>query len=404
MAKDWETITTGGLEDIFVFDVDDPISTRRKVFTINAATEQVFWFPDVKSLENTSIIFEGFKSIPPELNKGGWIKTFGFQYQLAVQLSTLRVDELVISRTAEKKIRKRRNAGHAITLPYTTFQTMASKVKSVNESAKVGRRMAVATELNSSFPTNFSAPSVSASRRKSTFLAGIDSGFISELSAEEIDRIFEFTGEILEKRYTAKNSRLKLYGSAKLNIDSVALAEVISEFEKLLGGRTSEAQWGKFLFRNLFLVESRYIQAIPEMNVVLAKSRKVDFGMVDTAGFLDLWEIKKPETKLLSAKPDRDNFYWHSDATKAITQAEKYLYNAEKKGLSLESDIKRQMGIEVKVIRPRGVVIMGSNSQLDNDNKREDFRVLRQALKNIEVVTYDELLGRLVNQKSKVYS
>ena len=46
---------------------------------------------------------------------------------------------------------------------------------------------------------------------------------------------------------------------------------------------------------------------------------------------------------------------------------------------------------------------MGANAQLDSLEKEEDFRVLRQSLKNIEVILYDELLERLKNQKNKIY-
>ena len=69
----------------------------------------------------------------------------------------------------------------------------------------------------------------------------------------------------------------------------------------------------------------------------------------------------------------------------------------------MAKDITREKKIDVKVVRPRAVVIMGTNAQLDSLEKEEDFRVLRQSLKNIEVILYDELLERLKNQKNKIY-
>ena len=88
---------------------------------------------------------------------------------------------------------------------------------------------------------------------------------------------------------------------------------------------------------------------------------------------------------------------------KALVQAEKYLYNAEGKRDTLAKDLSRERKVDVKVVRPRAVVIMGTSDQLDAPEKIEDFRVLRQSLKNIEVVLYDELLERLKNQKNKIY-
>jgi hypothetical protein len=46
---------------------------------------------------------------------------------------------------------------------------------------------------------------------------------------------------------------------------------------------------------------------------------------------------------------------------------------------------------------------MGSRDQLTDQAMDEDFRVLRQSLKNIEIVLYDELLERLRNQRTKLY-
>lgn len=136
---------------------------------------------------------------------------------------------------------------------------------------------------------------------------------------------------------------------------------------------------------------------------MLGGERKADFGLIDSQGYLDLFEIKKPTTSLLATTTDRGNHYWSSDAVKAITQAEKYLYNAERKASALAEVIKREKKIVVSVIRPRAVVIMGHSDQLDTPEKETDFRVLRMSLKNVGVVTYDELLQRMKNQMSKIY-
>lgn len=49
-------------------------------------------------------------------------------------------------------------------------------------------------------------------------------------------------------------------------------------------------------------------------------------------------------------------------------------------------------------LRPRGVILAGNTEQFGDDKKiADDFRLLSQGLKNINVVTYDELLIRLQN-------
>jgi len=86
-----------------------------------------------------------------------------------------------------------------------------------------------------------------------------------------------------------------------------------------------------------------------------------------------------------------------------LAQAEKYRYNAERKSSDLAEGIKREKGLIVDIIRPRALLLIGHRSQLTDDNMKEDFRVLRQSLKNIEVILYDELLERLKLQKDKIY-
>ena len=192
-------------------------------------------------------------------------------------------------------------------------------------------------------------------------------------------------------------------GAAKLRVDEIALEDVINAFQQMLKADPSESRWSEFLSKNLFLIESKYIKIIQQLNVVLASARKVDFGLVDSQGFLDLFEIKKPSTKLLAAQQDRGNYYWSTDAVRALVQAEKYLFNAERKAANLAEDINREKGVAVSIVRPRAVVLMGCSTQLEDDRQREDFRILRMAIKNVEVLLFDELLDRLRNQRNKLY-
>ena len=312
------------------------------------------------------------------------------------------VKQMTVSRTANKRLTKIKT-GYRLTIPYQTFQTLVERFKRITATAQAGRRVEIDSVFHQMVPRKCKAASISARQRTGQLMAGMDESIIKSLNGNEIDHILDFTRAILEKKYTKSSKRRELFGAAKLRVDDVALSEVISQFEEMLGSKNNEHKWGAFLRRNLFLVESRYIHIIEQLNVVLGGTRKVDFGLVDTAGFLDLFEIKVPHTKLLAARPDRGNYYWNGDAVKALVQAEKYLYNADGRRDSLAKDITREKKIDVKVVRPRAVVIMGTNAQLDSLEKEEDFRVLRQSLKNIEVILYDELLERLKNQKNKIY-
>lgn len=253
------------------------------------------------------------------------------------------------------------------------------------------------------FPNHYKKKTQSGGIHAARLVSNLDHNLIQFLKPDQVNKLLNFMETLLETKYKSVSHRRRLFSAAKIKFDEVALKDVIDMFESMLEENLSEAKWGDFLKKNLFLVESKYIKLIPELNVVLAGSRLVDFGLVDSQGYLDLFEIKKPITTILARSKDRGNYYWNTATTKAIVQAEKYLYNSERRASALTEDINRELGINVKIVRPRAVVILGHSNQLDNGEKKEDFRILRRSLKNVEIILYDELLERLKNQRKKIY-
>lgn len=86
----------------------------------------------------------------------------------------------------------------------------------------------------------------------------------------------------------------------KIRVDTIAIDRILDEFKQNVRNGISENHWGKYLKKNLFLLDSKYVKILPELNVILRGSRNVDFGMIDTKGYLDTFEIKKPDTPILS--------------------------------------------------------------------------------------------------------
>ena len=348
------------------------------------------------------IAIEGFSNLPGEFSALGYVKS-GAVYYLNKMIKAKKVSEVTISKESNNRFRKYKD-GYHMTLNYWSFRILHSMLTSIKSESKVDRSQFADEFFHEIFPRRYKKPVITPKRRITKVIANLDKKIIPYLEPDEIDKILTFFENILKSKYKSAVYKRRLFSTAKIKVDDVALTSIINEFEKLLAQNAHEKKWGEFLKKYLFLLDSRYVEAIPNLNVVLAGSRKVDFGLIDSQKYLDIFEIKRPSTRLLSATTDRGNYYWHMDAVRAIVQAEKYFYNAESKKGTLENDIKRQIGRSVKVTRPRVIVLMGSTTQFDNDNNKEDFRVLRMSLKNVEVVPYDELLYRLRNQKNKVYS
>ena len=116
--------------------------------------------------------------------------------------------------------------------------------------------------------------------------------------------------------------------------------------------------------------------------------------LIDAYGYLDVYEIKKPQTTLLIWDSGRKNFYWHSELAKAITQTEKYMSSVARHRFELEDKLRRKK-VEARIVRPRGYIIAGRRSDLSKDGMQEDFRVLNDSLKNVDVICFDDLLDNL---------
>ena len=86
--------------------------------------------------------------------------------------------------------------------------------------------------------------------------------------------------------------------------------------------------------------------------------------------------------------------------SKALSQLENYIFDCSQNRLGIEKSLKEEKGLDLKIIRPKGVLVIGSRSNLENSDRMEkDFEVLRSSLKNIEIVLYDEMYDRLKNLK-----
>ena len=80
-------------------------------------------------------------------------------------------------------------------------------------------------------------------------------------------------------------------------------------------------------------------------------------------------------------------------------QAEKYLANLERWGNDGERAIAKRIHLDRVTIRtPKTILILGRTAELDNDQKKSDFEIIRRKFANvIDVLTYDDLIARLEN-------
>jgi hypothetical protein len=384
-----------------IYAIEDGDEENKKlVFKIKQNDNEILFYPR-DDFFVSKVTLKGFRRLPDEFVDTGYIKG-GVQYYLNKKLTGKSVRAFIIDKDNPSSFRAY-NGGFKVVLNYEAFKTLKEKFTTIVNESKKDKSETADEFFYQNFPRKYEATSTSSQTRLKKVIKNLDDSIIPHLSPDDISKIEQFYEALIDKKYRSLSSKFKLITRTKLKIDKIAIQELVDEFNKKLQSECSESDWGKFLKKYLFLLDSKYIDSIPELNVVLAGARNVDFGLIDNYNYLDIFEIKKPSTRLLEANTDRGNYFWHKETVKAITQAEKYLYNAERKGTALSEDIEREIGKAVKIVKPRAILLIGNSAQLDEANKKTDFRILRNSLKNVEIVLYDELLERLKNQRNKVF-
>ncbi|MDP2754347.1 MAG: DUF4263 domain-containing protein [Nitrospirota bacterium] len=164
---------------------------------------------------------------------------------------------------------------------------------------------------------------------------------------------------------------------------------------------SSEEYWQNQLTSNPWVIS----QVFSDPVVILAHKAYVGGKAVDNTGgnivdflyknqittHVKLVEIKTPTTRLLSSVY-RNVFSISTDLTGSINQVLNYREEIEKNFHALSS----ASACKYEVINPRCLLIAGSfeNEQL-NDTQKKSFEIFRSELKNVEIITFDELFAKI---------
>ncbi len=167
----------------------------------------------------------------------------------------------------------------------------------------------------------------------------------------------------------------------------------------------NEANWQEKVCKIVCMIYPKYILAKREMIIGSdgRHKKKPDFILVDSTGYVDILEIKKPnDMKIMTKTEYRNNYVADRDLSGAILQIEKYVYCLNKQDnyidrlkVALKKDLPENL--TVNIINPQGMLLMGRSNDL-SPNQLEDFEIIKRQHKNIvDIMTYDDLLNRLKN-------
>lgn len=168
----------------------------------------------------------------------------------------------------------------------------------------------------------------------------------------------------------------------------------------------NEKQWQNAIVDILLLLYPKYVKVLSNVKIYdpyQKKDRFLDYLFVDVNGYCDVVEIKKPFSScIISDIPYRDNYIPKRELTGAIMQVEKYLFNMNKMGISLEQKITKDRqselppNLEIKIANPKGFVILGRTDSNMDVEKKLDLEVIKKKYANIiDILSYDDLCDRL---------
>jgi len=139
----------------------------------------------------------------------------------------------------------------------------------------------------------------------------------------------------------------------------------------------------------VFLKDKAYVGG---MNVDRQNAKFVDY-LYKNASSNDalLVEIKTPETKLIGSKYRRGVHKPSNDLSGSVVQVLDYRRELSKNIQTITSGTDHV----IDIFNPRCVVIAGNASkELDSELKRKSFELFRTNLRDVEIVTYDELFRK----------
>lgn len=190
---------------------------------------------------------------------------------------------------------------------------------------------------------------------------------------------------------------------ASRDVQLLYLKKLVAEFDAAIATGHDESWWQQYFEKNVLFFQDNYISRLNKMNVGIVGTAFPDFAVVTSDGYLDILEIKKPGTTLLNEDTSRHNYYWTAELAKAISQVENYIDNVTRHGDAIRSTLRDINKIDLRIIKPRGLIIAGRASTFGGNAKvADDFRRLAEGLKNIQIVPYDEVSQRLKNTISSI--
>lgn len=344
------------------------------------------------SLNHTKVYYLGFKEQPKFLHNSG--HGFAGLKHLLENLKT-RFKKFILTFTPDQNKVIKEGSIYKVRLSAKAVKAFGQKRWKANRELNLKLSGEMLSEVFPKYFTDYKPPiAYQKGVLAKMFGTSFDSRMLSPEDSAALTKLL--TSSLLSGSSKAVDIPT-VYKSTK-GTQLLYLQRLISEFETEVAKSHDEPWWQNYFEKKILYFHNSYIRQISKINVTVVGTKFPDFSVVTSDGYLDVIEIKKPATNLLKKDTSRNNYYWSIEIAKAISQVENYIDAVERHADTIRNILRDDHGIELRIIRPRGIVIAGRLSELAGVSKKtDDFRRLNTGLKHVQIVPYDELSQYLKN-------
>lgn len=206
---------------------------------------------------------------------------------------------------------------------------------------------------------------------------------------------------VREKIETLASESPKSLLALHSDIERITLKKMIERYEALLKKNLSENHWQQFFENNIFVLTMIFARPVhllkasfhADPSKIAGSGAQIGDFLYAQGQSLAIVEIKKPSKPLMNKSPYRNDIYSpNSELSGSITQVlsqqnamrSNWLYH---KAYETET-LKNSFPDVIKC------VVIAGRTPVD-EKVRRSFDMFRNACKDVEVITYDELLSKL---------
>lgn len=212
--------------------------------------------------------------------------------------------------------------------------------------------------------------------------------------------IDDLVSVVSEQSHAISRARPEALAKLRSDIELVELDSLVERFSAMLQQRSSESRWQRFFSENPFILSFTRGHPVVLVNEQASVGgRRLSGGGEKVADFLAknpttnnlaIIEIKRPDSKLVGREYRQGLYQPSKELTASITQALDQRYQLVQ-SLPLYQKNSRDPNLESYSVRV--CVVIGTVPSQPDEAK--SFELFRNSLRDVEVVTFDELFMSL---------